>query len=408
MISWLQENGMEHNLAECREFPETGRGLAVVRDTKPNEILFTIPKTCLLNMDTLRDWARENAIAHLSATQMLAAFLATYKAGGSSSKHIQFYIPYLDSLPDNFDFHPLSWTMDSPMKQMHDTLPTRVLKKLTGVEKRFLSDHSIIQSILPGISKSNFLWGWLNVNTRSLYHKCRDGRSQEDHITMCPLLDFANHSISAPNFNTPLHRRKGHPIPSMIAPPDRGLKAGDQIFLLYGHHSNETMFTEYGFTDMNAPSEICIDEAVEKLFEDAKDGAEKSRILRDRGYWGDWSLHANPAPAHPSYRLIPILRLLHISLRDEKVIRRWEQTVAGLLDEVSTTNTNSFRSTLTSLCQKYHSEAVNHLTRSNQIEGLSGARSHQPMAAINRDLLWREQRDVTALVMESIDSGIEF
>jgi hypothetical protein len=103
---------------------------------------------------------------------------------------------------------------------------------------------------------------------------------------MCPLLDFANHSFSAPNFNTPFHRRHGHPIPSMTA-PEGGIRAGEQVFLLYGFHSNETSFTEYGFTDPDAPKEICIDQAIEKLFrDDAEDGAEKRSLLKNKGYWG--------------------------------------------------------------------------------------------------------------------------
>jgi hypothetical protein len=73
----------------------------------------------------------------------------------------------------------------------------------------------------------------------------------------------------------------------MIAPPEGGLKAGEQLFLLYGFHSNETSFTEYGFTDPGAPKEICIDEAIEKLFQDdISYGAEKQNLLETRGYWG--------------------------------------------------------------------------------------------------------------------------
>lgn len=237
---------------------------------------------------------------------------------------------------------------------------------------------------------------------------------------MCPLLDFANHSLLAPNFNAQAYRQQGHPIPSMIAPPDRGLQAGEQIFLLYGFHSNETSFTEYGFTDPDAPTEIHIDQIVERLFEDAKDGAEKSRLLKERGYWGcvhlalivpvlisssDWTLHTEPPPAHPSYRLIPALRLFQLSMSDETMLRRWEHVIAGTLDEVSRANTELLRSTLATLCQQYHSESVAYLTESISVQNLPEPWQRQAMASIH--LLWKEQRDVTALLMESIANGIE-
>jgi hypothetical protein len=71
----------------------------------------------------------------------------------------------------------------------------------------------------------------------------------------------------------------------MIAPPD-GLHTGEEICLLYGHHSNEVLFSEYGFTDPNAPKELCIDEAVEELFRDSEEGQAKMALLQARGYWG--------------------------------------------------------------------------------------------------------------------------
>jgi hypothetical protein len=71
----------------------------------------------------------------------------------------------------------------------------------------------------------------------------------------------------------------------MIAPPD-GLHTGEEICLLYGHHSNEVLFSEYGFTDPNAPKELYIDEAVEELFRDSEEGQAKMALLQARGYWG--------------------------------------------------------------------------------------------------------------------------
>jgi hypothetical protein len=101
---------------------------------------------------------------------------------------------------------------------------------------------------------------------------------------MCPILDFANYSLEATNFNSPTYRSQGHPIPTMVA-PSKGLHKGEQVFLLYGYHSNETLFVEYGFTDEAAGSELCLDEDVEKLFLSNTLGTSLLNRLREKGYY---------------------------------------------------------------------------------------------------------------------------
>lgn len=71
----------------------------------------------------------------------------------------------------------------------------------------------------------------------------------------------------------------------MIAPPD-GLRAEEEIHLLYGCHSNEVLFSEYGFVDHEAPNEIAVDAEMESLFHTSKDGEAKKAVLETRGYWG--------------------------------------------------------------------------------------------------------------------------
>jgi hypothetical protein len=123
--------------------------------SQPGETLFIVPKNCLLNLDTLADWKRENSVTDISATQTIAAFLAAYKAKERSSATMRFYEPYMDSLPECFDFHPLTWTMtseDRHMRQMLAELPPSVCKKLSDVRARFLVDFSA--------TKLSFVWAF--------------------------------------------------------------------------------------------------------------------------------------------------------------------------------------------------------------------------------------------------------
>lgn len=211
----------------------------------------------------------------------------------------------------------------------------------------------------------------------------------------------------------------------MISPPDRGLHKGEEIFLLYGHHSNQDLFVEYGFIDPTSPKEICIDDAVFALFEKAEYGEEKKYLLQARGYLGyvkrfsmplspytehvtlsNWTLHANPLPAHPSYRLIPALRLLVIPWKDTDQLRNWESMVSGVSDEVSTKNTRMAQDVLNTICSRLHSDSLRALSA---LESCSYAvEEWQVNSAHFVQRLWEETRDVSLATGESIASGVVF
>lgn len=40
------------------------------------------------------------------------------------------------------------------------------------------------------LAYDDFLWGWLNVNTRCLYHDLSGVARQDDKITLAPMLDL--------------------------------------------------------------------------------------------------------------------------------------------------------------------------------------------------------------------------
>ncbi|KAG8756245.1 hypothetical protein FRC14_003260 [Serendipita sp. 396] len=376
---------------------DSGRGLAATKDVEANQPLFTIPKSCLLNADTLHKWAKKHSVTHLSSVQLLTCYLALYKAQGEELDASP-YTPYLQSLPFDFDFHPLSWLVNNNQR-MVEKLAEETKYKLIKVQDRFKQDKQAVSNQFPALSTGDILWAWLNVNTRSLYYGCKRSRSHQDNITMCPLLDFANHSLGATNFNTSEFRRAGHPIPTMIAPKN-GLRSEEQVYLLYGFHSNQTLFVEYGFTASISPPELSIDSRVVTRFGKTEGGAEKRALLEARGYWGDWTLHADPTPAHPSYRLIPALRLLHVSLQDQSALQRWEATVNGELDEISPQNSERMRNTLKELCLELQEEAAAHLSPLDALieEGFS-------MASIQQ--LWLEQHDICTAIVQNISDGIE-
>lgn len=70
------------------------------------------------------------------------------------------------------------------------------------------------------------------------------------------------------------------------------LRAGDEVYLRYGAHSNTVLFTEYGFViPFNRDNthitngEISIDHDVEELFRSSRHSEKKIQLLKDRSYW---------------------------------------------------------------------------------------------------------------------------
>jgi hypothetical protein len=88
------------------------------------------------------------------------------------------------------------------------------------------------------------------------------------------------------------------------------------------------------------------------------------------------------------------------------MVRRWEQTVTGTLEEISPENTKGLRSILTGICGRYHFEADQYLVQNESSENFSELWQRQAMVSIK--LLWKQQRQVAALVTESISHGIDF
>lgn len=142
---------------------------------------------------------------------------------------------------------------------------------------------------------------WGKVNTRCIYHRLTRTGSSPDNLTLCPILDFANHTYGetfthqGETFDTrPSAQRKFGENFVLLSPSTSTVVAGDQLFLRYGMHANSTLFTEYGFVNIvewhNLPqsfqAEVEIDSYMEALFERRGElGSFMKNILLEEGYW---------------------------------------------------------------------------------------------------------------------------
>ncbi|KAG8693472.1 hypothetical protein FRC11_002879, partial [Ceratobasidium sp. 423] len=425
---------------EARYVPGAGRGLFATQDLSASETLVSVPGPLLLNARTLNDLypeailpqstsGSEANLLRLSSIQLLSLHLYRVKRGVKDD----IFDAYIDTLPSPFSDHPLVVMQNPGLRPLILTsVPISVGRMLSGVEQRLKDDWSLALDILerfpnlsplwskdegedPNLLYRDYLWAWLNVNTRCLYHSLGFVQSG-DNVTMCPILDFANHTSADSLSITQDEFALGD---GMAFSTSGHAQKGDQIYLRYGCHSNAFLFSEYGFVlplDLKnahiANGEIGVDPDVEELLRGAEDFELKEALLRDRNYWGDWTLYVEAGDARPSYRVIPALRLLHISLGSEKGVNRelqfWEDSLLGLTENVSYENESKVRESVTALCERIVRRST---TKISQIRSqMANNKVVKPpgwlqvLSMIER--LWEEERYVAESVRQATLDGI--
>lgn len=456
LLTWLSRHGMDvsaENLpVEARSSYGAGYGLFAHHSIEPGTQLFSVPATALLNSLTLAPHY-PRAVPKLTCVQAVSLHLLLHRPKNCSGCPEPLFGPYISVLPQDFDSHPLTWLWKDEKShslalesQLISALPSQVQCKLRKSFIRFETDWKRVQCYLernPTLLRGrqakinaidsmeeDYLWAWLNVNTRCVYHRLTKSPSDPDNMTLCPILDFANHSPRPPyTIPKPIQAELRDTAPSskktfgenfvLLSPSTTITPSDTELFLKYGAHSNSTLFTEYGFmTDLSvggrAGGEAELDGIIAALFNSRGSlGSWMKEILVVEGYWGDWTIHSDPNPAHPSYRLITTLRLYHLfSLPSDTIppnaeerLEDWRNTTFGKQDIISKDNEALWRSTLMDICKNMIQEAQVGIMSIGKI-GL-GVMSTLPEWADSAksfvEMLWKEEYDVCSLVIESLD-----
>lgn len=282
------------------------------------------------------------------------------------------------------------------------------------------SNPDLARSIITSISQDTFLWAWLCVNSRCVFLPL--GLAEHaDNFTLAPMLDMANHTPDPAleckvNYTADRGLELCAPSAEQQTLPERKAYVGtegDECFITYGPHSNECLLSEYGFVlpaELHFTGEttsgswkgsryvdVLFDKEVEALLvAQDKEGEAKIELLQNRGYWGEFTVHPYPEPAHPSHRLIPALRLAALDLdaaageasNAPKVAKikaqpgvkagkkqhynaqagtsdlgKWEETLTGYREKVSDENEEQAHSILVELCdtRRKHTEQARRL-----------------------------------------------
>ncbi|KAM6500535.1 hypothetical protein JOM56_003549 [Amanita muscaria] len=442
LLNWLRSRRMstKNLLMEPRERQGAGFGLYTTRPLPPSTALCTIPASALLNIITLSPYYPRSD-PPLTAVQLISLHITLHRPKKANDAFSDPHFgPFISILPPDFTFHPLTWLW----KQSHglasangqhliDILPTSVLDSMNEIHSKFKADWKRVSDYLKDnqnlfqtepIDEAQFLWGWLNVNTRCIYYPIRNARSDPDNISLCPLLDFANHTGKGPHMV--VNYGSGDSLPRLgranvtLVSPTSSVGENEEMYLVYGAHSNKRLFVEYGFVNQvsaeivardDVSGEVDVQKHMENLFrERGKAGGWIRKILTDEGYWGDWTMHSGPVPAHPSFRLITALRLYHaIPLTGEErlsesLLGAWKETILGTREIISEENEELWRRTLLRICEIVEAEAQRSMKRAQDCvyDGWE-ADAREKISQ-----LWLEEVLVAQEVKKSVEGGIAF
>ncbi|KAJ6630784.1 hypothetical protein B0H10DRAFT_2160174 [Mycena sp. CBHHK59/15] len=421
LLEWLQ---LQIPLVEPREAPGAGYGLFATAAIPPSTPLFAVPAHALLNVRTLAP--HYPTPSALTAVQLISLHLLLYRPLGNSHSLDPLFGPYISILPRKFNSHPLTCHVKGVDVRQ---LPPSVASALERLSARFRHDwqtvHGYVRDNLSVLSQKkgvrldrdkdalevDFLWAWLNVNTRCIYHRLKSSRSDPDNLTLCPILDFANHRVDGPCMkprpsDADLHNAS--PIPRLgdaftLLSPDTPTDCGEEMHLTYGAHPNRTLFVEYGFIvahKHNRPrGEVDVQDIVEGRFkEKGNEGRAKESILRETGYWGDWTLDGSPSI---SYRLITALRLFHIPWdRSEDALQRWRDTLTGVRDTISDANERAWKETVSTICSDLIQRAQEHMKLQDDHSTANEGPNRWLLEVV--EMLWEEEYHVALEISRNI------
>jgi hypothetical protein len=176
---------------------------------------------------------------------------------------------------------------------------------------------------------------------------------------MCPFMDYFNHSDRGCD---PEANAKGYSVTA-----DRDYKAGEEVYVSYGAHSNDFLLVEYGFIlQENSCDSLSLDHLILPLLSSAQ-----VALLKEDGFYAKYALSASDLAV--CHRTQAVLRLLTLPER------RYTAFVGGT-DEGAVEQEKVDRYLL-GLLVKYERKVMQVL---EEVEGLG----------VEGDDVRREQRDV--------------
>lgn len=205
-------------------------------------------------------------------------------------------------------------------------------------------------------------------------------------MTLSPLVDMLNHT---PADGVDMqYSRIGM---EMVA--DRDYRNGEEICLQYGHHTNATLFVEYGFCLRENPTRVLLLDSVLK----PRMSLVHQEWLRERNYWADWAIDEDGSP---SFRTEVALRAARVKgsdlIEDEGEGRLLRQMVEGMREAYAE---DAVTRDLCTLLEESRQEAD---TKLSHMQQLAVRETEVKNALSNLELIWREQSELAVHCLDKL------
>lgn len=167
---------------------------------------------------------------------------------------------------------------------LQELLPPAALSLLQNQYRKFILDWTAVSKAFPSISKEDYHYAWLIVNTRTffwLFPNAKKMLPTDDCMAQSPFADYFNHAAIGcdVDFNA-----AGFTIKA-----DKKYAKGDELYISYGSHTNDFLLAEYGFImTENQWDHVSLDKCIlESLNESQK------QRLNDERFLGGYVLDGN-------------------------------------------------------------------------------------------------------------------
>lgn len=329
LLLWAIDQGIELLGISPQQIPGRGIGLVATRPLKvspptppphPSQLtpppkksstLLTVPTTCLRTLDTVPPSLRQPFPPDAPVHGILAAHLALDAL--TPTPPFPAWNAVVPSRTSLLSSLPIAWP-----PALHAFLPKPALDLVAKQSVKFERDWALFQAhpLFPPageITRTNYLYHWLLVNTRTFYHEssARGAAAARllpagDRMALQPVADLFNHADAGCGVQFDEER--------FTIEADRDYEEGEEVYISYGAHGNDFLLAEYGFVlEKNRWDEVGLDEVL--LPELTK---RQKKLLEEKGFLGNYVLDADTV----CYRTQVAVRLLAVSL-----IRDWEKFV---------------------------------------------------------------------------------
>ncbi|KAK7954276.1 hypothetical protein PG996_015160 [Apiospora saccharicola] len=352
-IHLAERQGVQLYGIEPARIPGRGVGVIATRSLKTGEAILNIPMQAVRSLHSISETVSSQLPAGLSFHGVLAADLALDKSACFAS--------WKKLLPTRADFAasmPFTWP-----EELQKLLPRGASDIVHGQHAKFKSQWGVVAEAFPSLARDEYMYFWLLVNTRTFYLETPEMKAfpWDDRLALLPIADLFNHADQG--CHVTYSAEEGYTITA-----SRRYKAGEEVLVSYGDHSNDLLLAEYGFVMAeNKWDSVCLDEVIMPRLNQTQ-----KKDLESNGHGGPYMLDSG---SEPSRHLVVVSQMLASSGEFPTVEAGAQELLNALLSEALETTQ----------------------------ERMSEVHDSQVGEPMQRDMLYHRWQQIESIILRTID-----